>query len=122
ATVVPKTGETVNLLDRKLFNDSDLAVMRERQGGGGGGAFGEPIEEPSDPATSAATTNPSDAAVQAEENARDREIRREVAQEATETAARAERERSIPWIIGTSVGFEVIILAWGAWVFCRRDY
>lgn len=122
ATVVPKTGETVNLLDRKLFNDSDLAVMRERQGGGGGGAFEEPVDDPAESTTVAPTTNPSEAAVQAEENARDREIRREVAQEATETAARAERERSVPWIIGTSLGFELIILAWGAWIFCRRDY
>jgi ABC-type transport system involved in multi-copper enzyme maturation permease subunit len=124
ATVVPKTGETVDLLDRKLFNDSDLAMMRERQGGGGGGgAFGEPIEDPVyTTATTGPSTNPSEAAAAAEENARDRELRREVTQEAAESATRAARGRSIPWIIGTSVGFELIILAWGAWIFCRRDY
>jgi ABC-type transport system involved in multi-copper enzyme maturation permease subunit len=124
ATVVPKTGETVDLLDRKLFNDSDIAMMRERQNGGNGGALGEPPEEPVEyPATTTGpATNLSDAAARAEDNARDRELRREVTIEATDAATRAARARSVPWIIGTSLGFELVILAWGAWVFCRRDY
>jgi ABC-type transport system involved in multi-copper enzyme maturation permease subunit len=32
------------------------------------------------------------------------------------------RDRSIGWVIGTSLGFEAVILALAAWVFCRRDY
>jgi ABC-type transport system involved in multi-copper enzyme maturation permease subunit len=32
------------------------------------------------------------------------------------------RSRSAWWIIGTSLAFEVAILALGAWIFCRRDY
>lgn len=32
------------------------------------------------------------------------------------------RERSLVWIIGTSLGFEFVVLAFGAWRFCRRDF
>ncbi|MGH7177784.1 MAG: hypothetical protein ACREJC_10415, partial [Tepidisphaeraceae bacterium] len=32
------------------------------------------------------------------------------------------RSRSVAWVIGTSAGFELVILGLGAWVFCRRDY
>lgn len=32
------------------------------------------------------------------------------------------RGRSIAWIIGTSLGFEAVVLLLAAWVFCRRDY
>jgi hypothetical protein len=30
--------------------------------------------------------------------------------------------RSWGWIVGTSVGFECVMLALAAWIFCRRDY
>jgi hypothetical protein len=30
--------------------------------------------------------------------------------------------RSIAWIVGTSLGFEVFVLFWAAVFFCRRDY
>jgi hypothetical protein len=30
--------------------------------------------------------------------------------------------RSPFWVLGTSLGFELVILSWAAWVFCRRDY
>jgi hypothetical protein len=30
--------------------------------------------------------------------------------------------RSVDWIVGTSVGFEGVVLALAAWIFCRRDY
>jgi len=32
------------------------------------------------------------------------------------------RSRSTAWIVGTSLGFEVVLVAGAAWVFCRRDY
>jgi ABC-type transport system involved in multi-copper enzyme maturation permease subunit len=32
------------------------------------------------------------------------------------------RGRSLAWVIGTSLGFEAFILALAAWVFCRRDF
>ena len=30
--------------------------------------------------------------------------------------------RKVRWVLGTSVTFEAVILALGAWIFCRRDY
>ncbi len=32
------------------------------------------------------------------------------------------RRRSVAWIVGTSLGFETVVLAAAAWVFCRRDF
>jgi ABC-type transport system involved in multi-copper enzyme maturation permease subunit len=32
------------------------------------------------------------------------------------------RARSVGWVMGTSLAFEAVILALGAWVFCRRDF
>ena len=34
----------------------------------------------------------------------------------------AMRSRSVGWVIGTSLGFEAVVLAAAAWIFCRRDY
>jgi hypothetical protein len=35
---------------------------------------------------------------------------------------RSERSRSMVWVLGTSAGFEVVVLAIGAVIFCRRDF
>ena len=32
------------------------------------------------------------------------------------------RERPAWWVLGTSILFELVILALAAWKFCRRDY
>lgn len=32
------------------------------------------------------------------------------------------RDRSIWWVIGTSLIFEAFILALGSWIFSRRDF
>jgi ABC-type transport system involved in multi-copper enzyme maturation permease subunit len=32
------------------------------------------------------------------------------------------RERSAWWVVGSSLGFEALVLAIGAWIFCRRDF
>lgn len=32
------------------------------------------------------------------------------------------RKRTVGWIVGTSVTFELVILTLAAWIFCRRDY
>jgi hypothetical protein len=116
ATFIPKTGETVDLLDRKLFDDADLAAVREQQKESPFMASFEP-ERPAPP-----TTNPAELAAYAAEEARGREERRQLTAEAAEATYRAERSRSVPWILGTSLAFEAVIIAWGAWVFCRRDY
>lgn len=30
--------------------------------------------------------------------------------------------RSVPWVLGTSLAFEIVVLAFGCWVFARRDF
>jgi hypothetical protein len=161
ATAVPKTGETIDLLDRRLFSDADLAALRQEFGGdrGGGrdrngrrgGGFSPPpapapdasspdadatasesdasAETPVQPATAPSTgpaTAPTTASSEADaltaDSIRESQQRRAAQMEAQEEADRAARGRSIPWIIGTSIGFEVVILAMAAWIFCRRDY
>jgi hypothetical protein len=32
------------------------------------------------------------------------------------------RGRSITWVVGTSLGFEAVVLCFAALIFCRRDY
>jgi ABC-type transport system involved in multi-copper enzyme maturation permease subunit len=32
------------------------------------------------------------------------------------------RSRSVWWIVGTSLAFELFVLSWAAWIFCRRDF
>jgi hypothetical protein len=32
------------------------------------------------------------------------------------------QRRSPFWILGTSLGFEFVVLAYATWVFCRRDF
>jgi hypothetical protein len=134
-SLIPKTNETIELLDRKIFDDADLAAFR-KQMAGNANAFGEPPVEaetvPTDAATADAattdtattgpSTNPAEAQAQAAEYGRDWEQRRQVRLEAEEAAERAARSRSVPWILGTSLGFEAVVLAIAAWVFCRRDY
>jgi hypothetical protein len=78
-TVLPKTTETIGLLQRWLIRLADL---------------------PKEPAS------PQQRAAQA--------ARREF-QEAL-------YRRSPWWIVGTSLGFEFVVLAWAAGAFCRRDY
>lgn len=96
-SILPKTGETVALLDRELFERDEMEKLM------------------------------SDAA----ERRRGRRSRItdedfQVEFEATlEGSRRTEAEilsRSPLWVIGTSLVFEAVVLAFAAWIFCRRDY
>ncbi|MHB1037994.1 MAG: ABC transporter permease [Pirellulales bacterium] len=78
-TVLPKTTETVALLERSLMRTVDLPKRND---------------------------NP-----QAQ--------RMMAAQQEMQDTLRA---RSVAWVVGTSLGFEAIVLALAAWIFCRRDY
>jgi hypothetical protein len=42
--------------------------------------------------------------------------------EVTQRVYEALNARKVTWIIGSSLGFEAVVLGLGAWVFCRRDY
>jgi ABC-type transport system involved in multi-copper enzyme maturation permease subunit len=87
-TVLPKTSETVALLERKLIDSARLQkVSRENQ---------------NDSQASSVDLNNNPVPVA--------ELQKEI------------RSRSIGWIVGTSVGFEGVVLALAAWIFCRRDY
>jgi hypothetical protein len=100
-SLIPKTGETIDLLDRKLFTESDIEGrsefdkrLKERQFGAMMGGSGD-----QDFLSQMAT-----------------------AQDAKLAAEKAARGRSVPWIIGTSLAFELVVVAVAAWLFCRRDY
>lgn len=127
ATIVPKTGETINLLDRKLFSDEDLQQMRDEMADSGGMGGRQrrrppPPLPPPNVSTTSPTTGPADQAVASAELARQVEQRRAAQMEAQEEADRLTRSRSISWVLGTSIAFEVVVLSIAAWVFCRRDY
>lgn len=88
-TVLPKTTETIDLLERWMIDMAELEqVIQEapRQNGRRGNDLDVDVEQ-----------------LQVE----------------TEQAIRS---RSVWWVVGTSLGFEAVVLALGAWIFCRRDF
>ena len=78
-TVLPKTDETIGLLERWLI---DLANLKDRPG----------------------------------------DDRPEKAKKLQEELVETIRGRSVYWIVGTSLGFELVVLSLAAGLFCRRDY
>lgn len=89
-TVLPKTQETIELLERVLITRADLRGM---QGESGDSA---PI--------------PGSDGVEIDQG------------ELGLRVAAAMRARSVWWVVGTSVGFEAVVLAVAAWIFARRDF
>ena len=90
-TILPKTAETVALLERWLIDMADLPPLSESASSnedvfGASGGF-RPDQE---------------------------RLQRQAIEEI--------RGRSITWVMGTSLLFEAVILALGAWRFCRRDF
>jgi ABC-type transport system involved in multi-copper enzyme maturation permease subunit len=100
-TVLPKTSETVALLERWLKSATEVR--------GPGRRFGTDED--------AADKAPSDAPVASLFNPRSPD--RAKAQERVHQVIEA---RSVGWVAGTSLAFEGVVLAAAAWVFCRRDY
>jgi len=43
-------------------------------------------------------------------------------EKAGKALAKSLRSRSVAWVLGTSLAFELVFLAWGAVIFCRRDF
>ncbi len=89
-TVLPKTADTLKLLDRALSQVAQLPPVPEQS-------------EPVDPLSDQRNVQPGDP-----------EVMREYLQ--------AEQGRSVAWVLGTSLAFEAVIVAWAAWRFCRRDF
>lgn len=38
------------------------------------------------------------------------------------TEDRLMRRNSVLYVVGTSLAFEIVLVAWAAWIFCRRDF
>lgn len=85
--VLPKTTETVDLLEKMLIKHANLQSVHEEN-------------DSSQQATVDLNGNPIDP------RAVDAEL----------------RKRTVGWIVGTSVTFEIAVLSTAAWIFCRRDY
>src|SRR5947209_133868 len=96
-TVLPKTRETNELLDRAMMTPQELADFDAHRRPGG--AIRTRPPRPRAPGGGPAWADP------------------EVVAE-----AQAEmRVRPISWIVGTSLLFEAVVLSLAAWIFCRRD-
>ena len=96
-TVLPKTTETIDLLDRTLRKNAGLNIIppdpdegRRRRGPRSGNIFG---------------TN-------------SRISQRDIEQRQQDLVD----SRSISWVIGSSLIFEVLLLAFCCWRFSRRDF
>ncbi len=91
-TILPKTTETIDLLERVLVTEADMKQLR-KDDGEDTMDFGDEPE--------------------------DRKVNmKHVAEKVQDTV----RTRPLWWILGTSFGFEAIILGIAAWIFCRRDF
>jgi ABC-type transport system involved in multi-copper enzyme maturation permease subunit len=88
-TILPKTADTIGLLDRSLLSAEDKKL------------FGGPRRDVNDDSLARFGNN-------------DPEVVRRL--------EHAVRDRPVWWIVGTSLGFEALILGIGALVFCRRDF
>jgi len=86
-TVMPKTRETTEIMNRKLIRPARAPD-------------GEEVDEPMDGSRREGPFTDADI------------------QKLDQTM----RTRSLWWVIGTSLGFEAVVLLLAAWVFCRRDY
>jgi hypothetical protein len=92
-TVLPKTGETIELLNRWLIRAAALQPDEETQN-----QQQNPFLSPD---MFAAGVRP---------------------HEVMERLEQVYRERSVLWVLGTSLVFEVVILGIGCWIFARRDF
>ncbi|GAB4386615.1 MAG: hypothetical protein Kow0022_16160 [Phycisphaerales bacterium] len=90
-SVLPKTGETIGLLDRWLLPMDELEEARQRAEEAG--LNNRPPRDADEPEA----MNP-------------------------EAIVRELRARPVWWVIGTSLGFEAVVMAIAGWIFVRRDY
>jgi ABC-type transport system involved in multi-copper enzyme maturation permease subunit len=90
-TLLPKTSETVKLMERRLLSSTDMEMFEENS----------------------SANNPHPRGDRATRNRLER---------AGRESERIQRERSAAWVIGTSLGFEAVVLALAGWIFWRRDF
>jgi len=101
-TVLPKTGETVGLLERWLIDLADLDTDGFAQPNGD-----DPIDDNAE-----ALFGPGNAPTQSgiDQDQVNQEVQKRY------------RERSVAWVLGTSLGFELVILAIACLYFHRKDF
>ena len=95
-TALPKTAETIGLLERYLLSEEDIREQltgAQRTRGGANGRDGDRSDAPG-------FTDPS----------------------VLERTELAKRDRSVFWIVGTSLLFEGVVLGLAGLLFCRRDF
>ncbi len=90
-TVLPKTSETIALLERWLIDLAELPGL----------------------------SNKRDANVDLQIETGDFTLNGE---RLNRDALEIVRDRPVSWVIGTSIAFEVVLLALGGMIFCRRDF
>ncbi len=94
-TVLPKTTETIGLLERHLIDLDDLPTDND--------AGGVDVDVQQDPEMTD-------------------EERERIREEAERRTTEVFRDRSLLWIVGTSLGFEAAVLALACAIFARRDF
>jgi ABC-type transport system involved in multi-copper enzyme maturation permease subunit len=87
-TVLPKTAETIALLERWMIDLAELEPAAGQQAGRGQTMFGVRIDE----------------------------------QQLQMDAQEQIRSRSVAWVMGTSLLFELVVLSIAGWLFVRRDF
>ena len=88
-TVLPKTGETIDMLGRILRDQTELVIPMRGDGDETIRQFGEMVGP--------------------------REFNERL-------IAAQDESHSYAWVLGTSLGFEALVLGFGVWRFSRRDY
>jgi len=104
-TCLPKTGETVGLLERWLVDAADLMPTPDEDQPSEDAAT-DPVA-PDDPD---APAPPDFGGFQPDQERMQADVMSEL------------RDRSVAWIIGTSLIFEFALLGFAAWRFQRRDF
>jgi hypothetical protein len=110
-TPLPKTAETVQLLDRWLVDPDPMFAATEESHARSEARRARRRANAPATTTTSPTTQQAD---RIELYVDTPETQRRIAQEV--------RSRPVAWVVGTSVGFEAAVLALAAWVFCRRDF
>jgi ABC-type transport system involved in multi-copper enzyme maturation permease subunit len=99
-TLLPKTDETTDLVQRWMVQAANLGDV----------ADDEPEETPKPAPRRRRGPGSNFGTVRAKESA------------VLAAIAEDQRSRGVPWIVGTSLLFEAVVLAWGCRVFSRRDF
>jgi hypothetical protein len=93
-TITPKTADTIDLLNRYVFTDEEVERSLKPPG-----RRRESARQEGGPG-----------------------IDEQSAIEGARQSARDVRNRSAAWVVGTSLAFELVLVALASWIFCRRDY